>query len=119
MTDKATQRKLNVINVSLFTPALLCSKVSRARISGEEVQGGCGRWRRLGTNTTRRPMASDRRLHSVHPLAALCSSAQRSVGVLLVGAQHPLTYQQRPVAVGRTFDAPTLVTAVPRCLKMT
>jgi hypothetical protein len=28
VTDKATQRKLNVINVSLFTPALLFSKVS-------------------------------------------------------------------------------------------
>jgi hypothetical protein len=27
ITDKATQRKLNVINVSLFTPALLFSKV--------------------------------------------------------------------------------------------
>lgn len=27
VTDKATQRKLNVINVSLFTPALLFSKV--------------------------------------------------------------------------------------------
>jgi hypothetical protein len=30
VTDKATQRKLNVINVSLFTPALLFSKVSPA-----------------------------------------------------------------------------------------
>ena len=28
VTDKATQRKLNIINVSLFTPALLFSKVS-------------------------------------------------------------------------------------------
>lgn len=31
VTDKATQRKLNVINVSLFTPALLFSKVSCLR----------------------------------------------------------------------------------------
>lgn len=28
ITDKATQRKMNVINVSLFTPALLFSKVA-------------------------------------------------------------------------------------------
>jgi predicted permease len=28
VTDKATQRKLNIINVSLFTPALLFSKVA-------------------------------------------------------------------------------------------
>lgn len=32
VTDKATQRKLNVINVSLFTPALLFSKVSSRRV---------------------------------------------------------------------------------------
>lgn len=32
VTDKATQRKLNVINVSLFTPALLFSKVSSHRV---------------------------------------------------------------------------------------
>lgn len=34
MTDKATQRKLNVINVSLFTPALLFSKVSASSHCG-------------------------------------------------------------------------------------
>jgi predicted permease len=38
VTDKATQRKLNVINVSLFTPALLFSKV------GENSGDADGRW---------------------------------------------------------------------------
>lgn len=42
MTDKATQRKLNVINVSLFTPALLFSKVSQAvsRATAADMAGG-------------------------------------------------------------------------------
>ena len=37
VTDKATQRKLNVINVSLFTPALLFSKVSFALFGHTET----------------------------------------------------------------------------------
>ncbi|RXK37203.1 endoplasmic reticulum protein [Tremella mesenterica] len=35
VTDKATQRKLNVINVSLFTPALLFSKVAFSLTPGK------------------------------------------------------------------------------------
>jgi hypothetical protein len=37
ITDKATQRKLNVINVSLFTPALLFSKVGFKRLIWESM----------------------------------------------------------------------------------
>jgi predicted permease len=36
VTDKATQRKLNVINVSLFTPALLFSKVRSISVDDDQ-----------------------------------------------------------------------------------
>jgi hypothetical protein len=68
VTDKATQRKLNIINVSLFTPALLFSKVSCGEMKG-------GRGGRLRRDTDARQQA--------HTTIAVCAPHHRPRRCLL------------------------------------